>query len=443
MTTSRVRDNEGKIVRYQRIAREVREQKIAQEAARQAEERVRLLAQALESTSELICITDLNDRFIFVNKAFLEAYGYSEKEILGKHPNILRSPKVDPAMRKEIWKHTRRGGWAGELLDRRKNGSEFPIALTTFPVKDSKGNVIGLIGAARDISDLKREEETLRQSEARLTNLFESNPDKTLSLPTTAYPSPGIDTRAMSDLAQRVVAISERMGDRLRQVLSFASLTSHELRTPLSIVRNQLEEVLRPKVPIGEMRKTLASIYDEILRLDRIVDNLLSLATLQAGKFKLDLSRVPLHRFLKDFCEEASILAREKDIRVLLKRMPKLYIQADRIRMQQVLFALFDNALKHAFKKGRIRVGFVVDKGHVAIFMADSGKGIPPEMIEKIFDPFYKADSDDSRGVGLGLALVKWIIEAHRGTISVQSKLGKGSTFTIRLPIKNSTTKKS
>ncbi len=405
------------------------------------EEQIRLLAHAVESTSELICITDVNDRFIFVNKAFLEAYGYSEKQILGKHPNILRSPKVDAVIARQIWKHTRRGGWVGELLHRRKNGSEFPIALRTSQVRDSEGNVIGLIGVARDIGDLKRGEETLRQSEARLLNLFEVNSSKTISLPATQYPGRVSVTRAVSDLAQRVVGISEKMGDRLRQVLSFASLTSHELRTPLSLVRNQLEEVLRPRVPIGEMRKTLASIYDEILRLDRIVHNLLSLATLQAGKFKLDISRVPLHTLLKDFCEEASILAREKDVRVVLNTIPMLHIQADRIRLQQVLFALLDNALKHTRKRGRIRVGCIVDNGHAAISVTDSGKGIAPGMIEKIFDPFYRADSDDSRGVGLGLALVKWIAEAHRGTISVRSKVGRGSTFTIRLPIKNPLTK--
>lgn len=405
------------------------------------EERLRLLAHAVESTSELICLTDVNDRFIFANKAFLAAHGYSEKQVLGKHPNMLRSPNVDAAIARQIWKHTRRGGWVGELLHRRKDGTEFPIALRISQVKDRKGYVIGLIGVARDISDLKQGEENLRQSEARLLNLFEINSSKTPSLPRVLYPRQGNVTRGVAELAQRVVAISENMGDRLRRVLSFASLTSHELRTPLSIVRNELEEVLRPKVPLVEMRKVIASIYDEILRLNRIVHNLLSLATLQAGKFKLDLSRVPLHTLLKDFCEEASILAREKEVKVVLNTTPVLFIQADRIRLQQVLFDLFDNALKHTFKKGRIRVGCIIDNGHVAISMADSGKGIPPDMIKKIFDPFYKADSEDRRGVGLGLALVKWIIEAHRGTISVRSKLGGGSRFTIRLPIKHPTAK--
>ncbi len=410
----------------------------------EAEEKIHLLVRAVESTSELICITDLNDRLIFVNKAFLENYGYSENEIIGKHPAVLRSSKVDPAIIKQIWTHTRRGGWVGELLNRRKDGSEFPIVLSTSQVKDGKGNVIGLIGVARDISDLRRGEETLRQSEARLSNLFESRPKKAIVPPSREkYPARGKATRAVSDLTQRIDVISETMSNRLRQVLSFASLTSHELRTPLSIVRSQLEEVLRPKASRDDVRKTMISIYDEVLRLDHIVDNLLSLATLQAGTFKLNLSRVALHTFLNEFHHEASLLAREKNIKIMIGKIPKQFIRVDRGRFQQVLFALFDNALKHTSKGGLIRVGSVVKNGNVSIFITDNGKGISPETIGKIFDPFYKADSEDSRGVGLGLALVKWIIEAHAGTISVQSNVGRGSRFTIRLPIKRSATKKN
>ena len=116
-------------------------------------ERLRLLAHTVESSSEMITVTDLLDRITFVNRAFLEAYGYTESEILGQHISIVDSPNNPPKVRAAIGTETLAGSFRGELLNRRKDGSEFPIFLSTSLVKDAGGNVVGLVGIARDISE--------------------------------------------------------------------------------------------------------------------------------------------------------------------------------------------------------------------------------------------------------------------------------------------------
>ncbi|GEM_PF-1328369 len=241
----------------------------------------------------------------------------------------------------------------------------------------------------------------------------------------------------IGELIHRINEVIEKMRNSMRQVLSFSSLASHELRTPLTIVRNQLEEALHSEMPAEKQRENLASIYDEVLRMKRIVDDLLSLGTMQAGTFKIKPERVAMQTMLDEFHEEARLLAREKNITVLLEPGAPIFIQADVMRIRQVLFNLLDNALKHTPENGRIRLKCDLQDGQVMLHFSDTGSGIPPQALQKVFDPFYRRTLDgfSSHGAGLGLALVKWIIEAHHGAIAVQSEIGKGTTFTITLPI--------
>jgi signal transduction histidine kinase len=238
-------------------------------------------------------------------------------------------------------------------------------------------------------------------------------------------------------LVERINEVIEKMRNSMRQVLSFSSLASHELRTPLSIVRNQVEEALHSEMPADEQRRSLASIYDEILRMKRIVDDLLSLSTMQAGTFKIKLERTALPTMLDEFCEEAGLLSRDKNITVLLEPGPPVFIRADVARIRHVLFNLLDNALKHTAANGCIRLQYEVKDHHAVLRFSDTGSGIPPQILSKIFDPFYRStmDGSSSHGAGLGLALVKLIVEAHHGAITVHSEIGKGTTFTIALPV--------
>ena len=144
-----VRDASGKVLYYEGTCRDITQ-------AKNAETQLATLAHAVESTSELICITDTENRFTFANGAFLDAYGYRLEEIVGKTPNILFSANNPPGLLEEILLSTQELGWQGEVLDRRKDGSEFPVFLSTSLIRDRKGEVLGLMGVARDITEQKR-----------------------------------------------------------------------------------------------------------------------------------------------------------------------------------------------------------------------------------------------------------------------------------------------
>lgn len=141
-----------------------------------AEKQLRMLAHSIMSVSECVTITDLDDKFIFVNDAFLRTYGYTQAEVLGKDIAIVRSLNNDPAVVAAIEERSRVGGWAGELLNRRRDGTEFPIHLSTTVVHDAQGDLVALVGVATDITERKKAEEELQRSEVRFREMFDDAP---------------------------------------------------------------------------------------------------------------------------------------------------------------------------------------------------------------------------------------------------------------------------
>jgi len=149
---------------------------------KQAQEKINMLASAIKGISECVSITDLKNRIIFVNNAFVETYGYSPEEMMGKSLDLLRSHQNHQSTYEEIYRETKSGGWHGELINRRKNGQEFPIQLSTSLLKNDKGEVIAYIGIASDISERKKADEALKLSEKRYQDLYDSAPDMYFSI---------------------------------------------------------------------------------------------------------------------------------------------------------------------------------------------------------------------------------------------------------------------
>jgi PAS domain S-box-containing protein len=402
-----------------------------------SQEQLRLLANAVECTSDMICITDLDNRFVFVNRAFLEKYGYTEAEVLGRTPEILFSRRHKKSLREKIYRETRKGGWTGELFDVKRDGTEFPISLSTSTIRDGRGHIVGLVGVARDITERKRAERALQEANRRFENLF-AGPDSTLA----AAPSSADDLASvtmMDDLAARIDRVVGRMRAGMKQSLSFASLASHELRTPLTIIRHELEEVMRAKTPPGAMRKALFSVYDEILSLGGIIDSLISLSTLLSGTFRLDRKRLDFNTFVREIFESLVPITTQKGIRLTIECQEPIMVEFDPDRFRQVLFNLFDNAVKFSRDGGEITVGTLIQGDDMLLRFTDTGSGICPEDLPHIFEPFYQGGKSGGvpSGSGLGLALVRLIVEAHTGSIEVSSGPDKGTTFYIRVPTRS------
>ncbi|MDK2926074.1 MAG: two-component system, OmpR family, sensor histidine kinase ResE [Bacillota bacterium] len=229
----------------------------------------------------------------------------------------------------------------------------------------------------------------------------------------------------------------ERRLEEMRR--EFVANVSHELRTPLTYLQGYTEAILDGlAADPDEEKKYLKIILDETLRLRRLVSDLLDLSRIEAGQLALEKGEVNLAELCSEVAEKVRPLAEEKEIRLELDvpaQLPPAWGNAD--RLQQVLINLLDNALRHTGAGGKVAVTAKVQGEELAVSVHDTGPGIPPEELPYIFERFYKVEKARTRttaGTGIGLAIVKGLVEAHGGRVWVESTPGKGSVFTFTVP---------
>ena len=246
---------------------------------------------------------------------------------------------------------------------------------------------------------------------------------------------------ADDEIGRLTVTINDMIGrlhDSFARVRQFSADASHELRTPLTIMRGEIELALRSRKTPEEYRRVLESGLEEILRLTAIIDNLLTLAKADRGEGEAEFSEVDLKAMIDELYEDGTMLASSKNIKVVLRVNTPMMIVGDRMRLRQLFLNLIDNAIKYTPAGGAVTLAMERQDSAVVFRIADTGIGIPAEDVGKIFDRFYRVDKARSRemgGTGLGLSIAKWIVELHRGTITVTSEPQKGSVFTVRLPM--------
>jgi heavy metal sensor kinase len=232
-----------------------------------------------------------------------------------------------------------------------------------------------------------------------------------------------------------------RLEGSFNQIKQFTADVSHELRTPLAILTGELEVALRSDKSPEEYQTLLISALEEVGRLSKVVRTLLDLSRAETGQVSIDHQTVNLSTMLDDLSEDAMILAEERSISVGSMIEPNIVIDGDSVRLHQALLNIVDNAIKYTPEGGDILMRLVKEGDRAILRVSDTGVGIAPEHLPHIFDRFYRADqarSQDIQGNGLGLSIVKWIIEAHEGTIRAESTQDKGTMITIVLPILDS-----
>ena len=218
----------------------------------------------------------------------------------------------------------------------------------------------------------------------------------------------------------------------------FVANVSHELRTPLSLIKGYVETLLDGARGNPEVAGRFLKIIERnTQRLDLLIQDLLTISALEAGRLKLNLQPVALRPLVEKIFTDLKPPADNRNI-TLINQLPELAATADANRLEQVLANLVDNAIKYGRAQGRVIVGGKKrDDGKIEIFAQDDGPGIPTEALDRIFERFYRVDKARSReqgGTGLGLSIVKHIVQAHGGEVWVKSEPGKGATFFFTLP---------
>jgi len=249
----------------------------------------------------------------------------------------------------------------------------------------------------------------------------------------------GALARSINEMAGKLQADIDRL-KRLERIRSeFLANVSHELRTPIFSIQGFLETLLDGALEDPTVNKDFVEkALRHASRLNGLLNDLIDIARIESGEMKMSLRYFPVKEFLQQLVEEFHTQAEKKNLRLTLVTDlgPEDQVYGDRDRLRQVMVNLIDNAIKYTDNGGAITVSAVPDDGHCRIAVADTGLGIAPEHLPRLFERFYRVDRDRSRaagGTGLGLAIVKHIIEAHEGVMNVESEVGKGSTFSFRL----------
>ncbi|MCL6631274.1 MAG: cell wall metabolism sensor histidine kinase WalK [Alicyclobacillus herbarius] len=284
--------------------------------------------------------------------------------------------------------------------------------------------------------DLQRQMEAVIDARKPVTREWSWQARDILVTMTPLYQSDGQTLRGVVAVLRDIS--EERRLDRLRK--DFLANVSHELRTPLSMMQGYAEALLDEFGDDPEQRRELTGIiHDEALRMKRLVNDLLDLAQLESGQFQMTFKKVNITEVVRRVVRKFQTLAGERGIHLDGQFAPEaVCVRGDEDRLEQVFTNLVDNALRHTDKGGEVRLTVRESAGYAQIEVRDTGSGIPEEDIPYIWERFYKADKARTRGrsgTGLGLAITRHIVEAHDGDIVVNSQLGKGTTFTVSIPL--------
>ena len=240
-------------------------------------------------------------------------------------------------------------------------------------------------------------------------------------------------------LALTLNEMIERLEEAFERQRRFVADASHELRTPVAAIRSKTDLALLRDLTPQEHIAVLQNINAESERLGRLVSDLLALARVDEGRSTLEAEPVQLDVLVSAVVANAEVLAQERGIHLRVEASEPLTVMGDEARLIQAVMNLVDNALTYTQTGGRVTVKIGHDRTAAYIIVSDTGEGIAPEHLPHIFERFYRADPARTRreggSSGLGLAIVDWVVHAHGGAINVESQPGKGSTFTISLPL--------
>ena len=485
--------------------------------------RTDLLNGVLEGTTDVIFVKDPNGRFLILNAACATALSSAPEQVVGKTMDELCPPDVAAVIRQ----HEAAvivGGSPIQIEETIPVAGEARVFLTLkAPLRDSGGRVVGILGIGRDITERKRAEEALRESEARLGGILRRSPAGILQTdaagcmtlvnprwremtglsdaellgrnildiihPSSVAPTAeafgrlaaggpdfqiekayrrkdGSMLRAQSNIAAIrspsgeflgliavILDISERLraedellrlagelseADRSKDV--FLATLAHELRNPLAPIRNGLQVMKLSKNNGQILEKTRAMMDRQVTQLVRLVDDLLDVSRITSGKVEVRLERVDLNTVIGAAVETShpAIEQAGHELTVVVADEP-IFVDADAARLAQVVSNLLNNSAKYTPQGGHVWLTVGRENGTAAVSVKDNGIGIPPAMLERVFEMFTQVDrtlEKTTGGLGIGLSLVRGLLKMHGGTIEARSDgEGMGSEFVVRLPV--------
>lgn len=228
----------------------------------------------------------------------------------------------------------------------------------------------------------------------------------------------------------------QRLNDSFIQTRQFSTDVSHELRTPLTAIRGQLEVAMFTATTVEQYREAIVDALQDVERLSQTIRALLLLSQAESGQLTLQRQTIDFGVLVADIVDQFQIPAEEAKVALSFVQPEGCYLEGDKIQLERLVSNLLSNAIKYTQEGGKIDVEVSQQRDEIKFVVSDTGKGIPPDHLPHIFDRFYRVpDRNPERGLGLGLSFVSWIVKVHKGRIDVDSKVGKGTRFTVSLPV--------
>jgi PAS domain S-box-containing protein len=346
-------------------------------------ERAWLFYQSFLHSHEAMEVTDRNGVLVDVNPAFERIYGYPRAELIGQRPKVVRSGMTPPEVYQEMWRQLLDptvGRWSGEIINRDRGGRDHPVLLTINALRNDVGEITHYIGVATDLSEQKEFERQVARA------------------------------------------------DRLASLGQLSAGVAHELNTPLANIM-LIAESLHRKAPNPWVAQRAEAITKQVEGAGRIVAGLLDFSRHHPPEVgEVDLAAAVTEAI--DFTRGK--LSPDVEIRSEGPTGP-LFVRGDRVQLLQVFVNIINNASDAMGGRGILTILLGRDERETWVRFLDTGPGIPPEVLPHIFEPFFTTKID-GKGTGLGLAIVHGIVRSHGGTVDVETEMGKGTSFTIRLP---------
>jgi PAS domain S-box-containing protein len=419
-----LRDKSGTVVGFGKVTRDLSERRVAEEELRRSEERLRLLIASVKDYA--IFVLDPSGKVATWNPGAERLKGYTAAEIVGQHFSTFYPDDERRQLRcaQELATAKSDGRFEEEGWRVRKDGSTFWANVVITPIRDGHGTLVGFAKVTRDLTERRQHEDErlalARTEEAR--RVAEENQERARAV--------AEDLREARDKAEEATRLKDE----------FLATVGHELRTPLSAMLGWGRMLQNGLLDPTKTARAIDSIVRNAVAQSQIIDDLLDVSRIISGQLRLDLDVIDVAEVVSSSVDVVRAAADAKGVELQTVINPEAgSIRGDSGRLQQVMWNLLNNAVKFTPRGGRVYLTLRRVDSKVEIEVADTGRGITPEFLPRIFERFSQQEGSNSRkagGLGLGLAIVKHLVELHGGTVAVHSDgEGTGTTFIVRLPL--------
>ncbi|MCG9879204.1 MAG: PAS domain S-box protein [Bacteroidia bacterium] len=391
-------------------------------AIKNAQEEIERFKTVMDQASYGSAINDLDGKFLYINKAFANMHGYEPEEVLGKDLTLFHSAEQRPEAERLVELLKENGEFVNEEVGHtHRNGQGFPTLMSGKLIKDEKGVPKFLSATCIDITDRKRTEQIILDLNQ---NLEQKVLDRTNEL----------------ILTNKKLEVAKREADEANEAKSvFLSRMSHELRTPMNSILG-FAQILEMTNLEEKQKKSVAHIIKSGTHLLNLINEVLDIARIESGKVSLSMESVEVNAVITEVLELVFPSAESRNISLNFVPSETYFVLADKQRLRQVIINVVNNAIKYNNVGGKVWIEAKRESDLVKIFIHDNGFGIKSDDVNKLFTPFERLDAEKYQieGTGLGLSVVKQLMNSMGGIIGVESNYGQGSTFWLALSMAKS-----